>query len=270
MPRTMASHSLRRISQGEPRARRRGAIQIPVTVCGALPSRRYVRPFSMRNSDRGFYFTKAGFEQRGSDFFKVNFRHDAEPFFKPHGWWRADGLHVGGGFGVEKRQMAERHFEFAPAILPGDGNVDDQRARGVEMVGDENDGGGWVRRPCPCPPARLRRGAGSFAVEDVQFFLLDFARGQHVGPIFPCALAFEESQVMQDLAHHRFGLMLNFFDQHFLRAYGYIIRQNMFLASHIAPVFHPKMNSRQDGLKFHEQPGRSAHAVSGQRGEIAR
>ena len=36
--------------------------------------------------------------------------------------------------------MAERHFEFAPAILPRDGNVDDERARGVEMVGDENNG----------------------------------------------------------------------------------------------------------------------------------
>jgi hypothetical protein len=28
--------------------------QVPVTVCGALPRRRYVRPFSMRNSDCGF------------------------------------------------------------------------------------------------------------------------------------------------------------------------------------------------------------------------
>jgi hypothetical protein len=34
--------------------------------------------------------------------------------------------------------------------------------------------------------------------------------------------------------------MLDFFNQHFLRAHGFIIRQNWFLASRIAPVVHPK------------------------------
>src|SRR5208282_5734720 len=68
-------------------------------------------------------------------------RHGAETFFKSHGRQRADGLHIGDGFRIEKRQMAEWHFEFAPAILPRDGNVDDERARGVEIVSDQNDGG---------------------------------------------------------------------------------------------------------------------------------
>jgi len=36
--------------------------------------------------------------------------------------------------------MAERHLKFAPAILPRDGNVDDERTRSVEIIGDENDG----------------------------------------------------------------------------------------------------------------------------------
>jgi len=96
-------------------------------------------PCGIRNAD--FISQGAGFVQRGFDFLQIRFRHDAEAFFKPNRWQRADGLHVGDGFGVEKRQMAERHFEFAPAILSCDGNVDDERARGVEMVGDEDDGG---------------------------------------------------------------------------------------------------------------------------------
>src|SRR5579862_9189376 len=83
----------------------------------------------------------ASFEQYGFDFFQITFRHGAEPLFKSHGRQRADGLHIGNGFRVEKRQMAEQHFEFAPAILPRDGNVDDERARGVEIVGDENNSG---------------------------------------------------------------------------------------------------------------------------------
>ena len=37
--------------------------------------------------------------------------------------------------------MAERHFEFAPVILPRDGNVEDERTRGLEIIGDENDSG---------------------------------------------------------------------------------------------------------------------------------
>jgi hypothetical protein len=49
-----------------------------------------------------------------------------------------------------------------------------------------------------------------------------------------CALAFEEFQVMQDFARHRFGLVLDFFNQYFLCAHGFSIRQNLFLASGIA------------------------------------
>ena len=116
----------------------------------------------------------AGFEQRGFDFFQISFRHNAEPLFKPHGRQRADGLHVGDGFGVEKRQMAERHLEFAPAILPRDGNVDDERTRDVEIISDETTAGrvlaampmstsqtspwrGFIcRRADPVFPARLR------------------------------------------------------------------------------------------------------------------
>ena len=67
------------------------------------------------SSATNFISQGAGFEQRGFDFFQIGFRHEAEPFFKPHGRQRADGLHIGDGFGVEKRQMAERHFEFAAA-----------------------------------------------------------------------------------------------------------------------------------------------------------
>ena len=88
-------------------------------------------------------------------------------------------------------------------------------------------------RPSPCPPARLRRGADSFAVEDVQFFLLDFARRQHVFPIFLRALAFEEFQVVPDFTRHGFGLAPDFFNQDFLRAHGFIFRQNLLLAIRI-------------------------------------
>lgn len=46
---------------------------------------------------------------------------------------------------------------------------------------------------------------------------------------------------MQDFAHHRFGLVLDFFNQNFLRAHGFIIRQNLFLASWIAPFVQLKL-----------------------------
>ena len=56
---------------------------------------------------------------------------NAQAFFKPNVRQRADGLHVGDGFLVQKWQMSKRHFQFTATILPGDGNVDDQRARRV-------------------------------------------------------------------------------------------------------------------------------------------
>jgi hypothetical protein len=59
----------------------------------------------------------------------------------------------------------------------------------------------------------------AFAVEDVQLFLVNFARGQNVSPLFLGALAFEKLQVIQKFAHHRFGLMFDFFNQDFLRAH---------------------------------------------------
>ncbi len=41
-----------------------------------------------------------------------------------------------------------------------------------------------------------------------------------------CALLFEEFQVMQDLPHHRFRLVLDFFNQYVLHAREFGILQN--------------------------------------------
>jgi len=59
-------------------------------------------------------------------FFKSVSGTKTEPFFKAHGGEGADGLHIGNGFCVEKWQMAERHFKFAPAILSRNGNGNDE------------------------------------------------------------------------------------------------------------------------------------------------
>ena len=53
----------------------------------------------------------AGFEQRRFDFLQIHFRQETESFFEAHGGQRADGLHVRDGLGLEKGQVAERHFE---------------------------------------------------------------------------------------------------------------------------------------------------------------
>src|SRR6266567_3511974 len=45
--------------------------------------------------------------------FQIGGGQNAQEFFKSNGRQRADGLHVGDGFLVEKRQMSERHFQFA-------------------------------------------------------------------------------------------------------------------------------------------------------------
>jgi hypothetical protein len=70
----------------------------------------------------------------------------------------------------------------------------------------------------PCPPAKSRRGAWSFAVEVVQNFLFHLARRQHVSPRFCFALASEKLQVMPHLEQHRLGLTLDLFEQWFPRA----------------------------------------------------
>jgi hypothetical protein len=73
--------------------------------------------------------------------------------------------------------------------------------------------------PFPCPPAKSRRGAESFAVKVIQNFLFHLARGQYVSPRFFFALASEKSQVMPDLEQHLLGLTLDLFEQYFLRAH---------------------------------------------------
>src|SRR5438874_5448915 len=66
---------------------------------------------------------------------------NAQTSFKPNGRQRANALHVGDGFLVEKGQMSEGHFQFAAATLFGDGNVNYERARGVQVISDENHAG---------------------------------------------------------------------------------------------------------------------------------
>jgi len=65
----------------------------------------------------------------------------------------------------------------------------------------------------PCPPARSRRGAESFAVDVIQNFLFHLARRQYVSPRFFFALASEKPQVMPGLEQHRLGLTLDLFEQ---------------------------------------------------------
>jgi len=69
----------------------------------------------------------------------------------------------------------------------------------------------WL--PFPCPPAKSRRGAESFAVKVIQNFLFHLAGRQHVSPRFFFALASEKLQVMPDLEQHRLGLTLDLFEQ---------------------------------------------------------
>ena len=57
-------------------------------------------------------------------------------------------------------------------------------------------------------------------MENVQRLLLDFAARENVGPRLLLALAGQEFQVVQDFAQHRLGLVLDFFNQNFLRAHG--------------------------------------------------
>src|ERR1039458_4817135 len=71
-------------------------------------------------------------------------------------------------------------------------------------------------------------------------------RDEAVHRRFRLALAFEEFDVVQNFPQHRFGLALDFFNQHFLRAHGFIIRQNLLLASCIAPIVHSKMNTGKE------------------------
>lgn len=83
------------------------------------------------NADFGEELKSAGFNQGGFNFFQICLRHNAETFFESYRRQRADGLDIGDGFRVEKRQMTERHFQFTATILPGDRNVDDERARSI-------------------------------------------------------------------------------------------------------------------------------------------
>ena len=66
----------------------------------------------------------AGFDQRPFDGCQVGWRQGTKTFFKSNRWQRADAWHIGDGFGVEKREMAKRQFQFAAAILLGDVALD--------------------------------------------------------------------------------------------------------------------------------------------------
>ena len=83
-------------------------------------------PLPRRDAECGFHLQGAGFEQRGFDFFQISLRDDAEPLFKPDGGQRTNGLNIGDGFGIQKGQVAERHFKFTATVLPGDGDMDNQ------------------------------------------------------------------------------------------------------------------------------------------------
>ena len=142
-------------------------------------------------------------------------------------------MNVCNRFRIQKTQMAEGNFKFAATILFGNRNVDDERAGSVEVICYQDDGGRVLAAICPCPPARLRRGAGSFglAVENVEDFLLHFAGGCHISPGFFGTGAGDKFQIVQDFAQHRFGLVLDFFDQDFLCAHVPIIHRRPVWAS---------------------------------------
>ena len=64
------------------------------------------------------------------------------------------------------------------------------------------------------------------AVEDVQYFLFHFTRGEQIGPGFLLSLPREKSQVVPMLAQDRFGLVLDFRKQSFPSAHALIIHKN--------------------------------------------
>jgi len=110
--------------------------------------------------------------------------------------------------------MTERHFEFAPAILPRNGNVDDERAWAFRLVGDENNGGpgfgGHAMSTNQTSPWRrfiCRPRMSSFSCST--------SREGSTSAQSSCARWRSRIQVMENLAHHRFGLVPNFFDQRF-------------------------------------------------------
>jgi hypothetical protein len=104
---------------------------------------------------------------------------------------------------------------------------------GLHIIGDENDGGsGFGGHAHVHEP--------DFAVARVHLpsrmssFSCSTSRDGSTSAQFSCALAFEKFQIMEDFAHHGFGLVPDFFDQNFLHAHGLIIRQNSLLANRIA------------------------------------
>ena len=54
---------------------------------------------------------------------------------------------------------------------------------------------------------------GFVAIKKVQYFLLNLTVRQHVAPLRFFMLPNEEPEIVQQLALHRFGLSLDFFDQ---------------------------------------------------------
>src|ERR1035441_10421112 len=72
---------------------------------------------------------------------------------------------------------------------------------------------------------------GFMAVENVQYFLFHFMCWQHIGPCFLLALPREKSQVVPELAQHRFGQVLDFRKQHLLSAQVLIMHKNPSRAS---------------------------------------
>src|SRR5437870_6492843 len=99
--------------------------------------------------------------------------------------------------------------------------------RGVLRLSAMSTTVGLVLAAMPMSTSQTSPCRGFAAIEDIQNFLLHFARRQHVGPGFFLTLARKEPQVMQDLAQHGLGLTLDFRKERFLRAHSLGINKRL-------------------------------------------